>query len=76
VLVITEAEIADVYDVSINTVKKWRTRYKDSFPTPIGFGIRGPRRDSPNWKWADVERWVVANLPHLLVGRSIEFPGK
>jgi len=73
VTIITAVEIGEVYDVSPNTVKKWRQRY-ESFPKPVGYGIRGPRRDTPNWEWDSVRVWVARYLPHLLVGREIKFP--
>ena len=73
VTIITAGEISSVYDVQPETVKKWRVRYSD-FPKPVGFGIRGPRRDSPNWEWDAIRDWVELNRPLLLIGREIQFP--
>lgn len=75
-VLITSREWAEVFGVSPETLKQWRKRNKKTFPQPVAYGEKGPRRDSPNWDWDQVLAWMTGYKPRLVVGRNIQFPAQ
>lgn len=51
------AEIADRFDVGVQTVHSWRRRY-DDFPAPVA-----QLQQAMIWAWPDVERWHRRRWP-------------
>jgi len=66
-------EIGELLEISHHTLRMWKKRYP-SFPQPVGYGERGPRRDSPDYSYDQLMAWLVVNRPKLLIGRDLNFP--
>ncbi len=69
-------ELAEMLGIQPDTLRQWRKRYVDTFPRPVSYGVRGPRRDSPDWDYDHILAWLTAYKPRLLIGRDIQFPPK
>jgi hypothetical protein len=51
-------EIAARADVDLDTVKRWRERYRERYPTFPA--VRWTVGGRPAWSWLDVARWLLA----------------
>lgn len=61
---VTMAQIAERFGVTVQAVKQWRYRKYLDFPEP---DLQGPERGAtPYWRWARVKVWALAHRPNLL----------
>jgi hypothetical protein len=61
---VTIAEIAEMFGVSIPAVKNWQAREYLNFPEPY---VKGPSsHDTPYWRKIAVKLWAVEHRPNLV----------